>query len=279
MSRTDFSGRVVWITGASSGIGEALALAFAHAGAQLILSGRRTDELERVAAACGRLAPFVLPLDLTRPQEFAPAVVQVQRHFGRLDVLVHNAGVGQRALAHETLPAVERAIMEVNYFGPIGLTKAALPLLLASGTGSVVVISSVMAYLGTPRRSAYAASKHALHGWFDSLREEVRPGGLHVGLICPGYVNTNLFAHALTATGAAPARADRGPARGIAPTVCARAILRAVAQRRDEILVGGAEIWAVRLKRFAPRLWSRLLRRAVARGRFGHCPAPSSPLP
>ena len=122
MSRRDFSERVVWVTGASSGIGEALAVAFSRAGAQLILSGRRVNELERVAAACSGPTPFVLPLDLSRPQEFAPAVLQVQRHFGRLDVLVNNAGIGQRSLAQDTLPAVERAIMEVNYFGPVGLT-------------------------------------------------------------------------------------------------------------------------------------------------------------
>lgn len=268
MRRTDFSGQVVWITGASSGIGEAAAFAFARAGAQLVLSARRADELERVARTCVGLPPFVLPLDLTRPQEFAPAVLQVQRHFGRLDVLVNNAGVGQRALAHETLPAVERAIMEVNYFGPVGLTKAALPLLFVQGTGTVVVVSSVMGYVGTPMRSTYAASKHALHGWFDSLREEVRPAGLHVCLICPGYVRTNISEHALTATGANPAGPGRPRARGIGPEVCARAILRAVGGRRTEIFVGGSELWAVRLKRFAPRLWPWVLRRAVARGRF-----------
>lgn len=273
MSLPDFTGRVVWVTGASSGIGEAVALAFARSGAQLILSGRRAAELERVAAVCAGPSPFVLPLDLTRPQEFAPAVVQVQRHFGRLDVLVNNAGVGQRSLAQETLPAVERAIMEVNYFGPIGLTKAALPLLLAGNAGSVVVVSSVMGYLGTPMRSAYAASKHALHGWFDSLREETRAAGLHVGLVCPGYVRTQISTHALTATGAPQSRPDADPERGIAPERCARAILRAVSNRREEILVGGSEIWAVRLKRLAPRLWTWVLRRAVARGRFG----PTSP--
>ena len=268
MSRRDFSERVVWVTGASSGIGEALAVAFSRAGAQLILSGRRVNELERVAAACSGPTPFVLPLDLSRPQEFAPAVLQVQRHFGRLDVLVNNAGIGQRSLAQDTLPAVERAIMEVNYFGPVGLTKAALPLLLAGGSGSVVVVSSVMAYVSTPMRSAYAASKHALHGWFDSLREEVYPAGLHVCLVCPGYVRTQLSEHALTATGAAHARPSDSPLRGVAPEQCTAAILRAIARRRDEVLVGGPEIWAVRLKRFAPRLWAWVLRRAVARGRF-----------
>lgn len=264
-----FADRVVWITGASSGIGEALAVAFAAAGAQVVLSGRRTEELARVAGRCsGGPEPFVLPLDLTRPQEFAPAAAAVQTRFGRLDVLVNNGGVGERALAQETLPAVERAVMEVNYFGAIGLTKAALPLFLAQRSGSIVAVSSVMGYLGTPRRAAYSASKHALRGWFDSLRAEVEPQGLHVCLVCPGYVATAISHHALTADGAAHARLDQGQARGLAPERVAAVVLRAVARRRDEVFVGGPELWAVRLKRHCPRLWAWLLRRAVARGWF-----------
>ncbi|MBK8477501.1 MAG: SDR family NAD(P)-dependent oxidoreductase [Opitutaceae bacterium] len=262
---------MVWITGASSGIGEALAQAFAQAGARLILSGRRAAELERVAAACTGT-----PLRLAAGPHPAPGIRPAVADSTPLPAGSMSRSTtpeAQRALAQETLPAVERAIMEVNYFGPVGLTKAALPLLLAQGAGSVVVISSVMGYLGTPMRSAYAASKHALHGWFDCLREETRPTGLHVGLVCPGYVRTQISTHALTATGSANARPDSNSTRGIAPEACAAAILRAVASRRDEILVGGPEIWAVRLKRFAPRLWTWLLRREVARGRFG----PSSP--
>lgn len=269
MATAPFSGRVVWITGASSGIGEAAALAFARAGAQLVLSSRRAAELERVAEQCtGGPPPFVLPLDLTRPQSFAAAASEVQARFDRLDVLVNNGGIGQRALAEETLPAVERAVMEVNYFGAVGLTKAVLPVLLAQGFGSIVAVSSVMAYVGTPRRAAYAASKHALHGWFDSLRTEVEPRGLHVCLLCPGYVSTNISHHALTATGAAHARLDAGQARGIAPEQVASVLLQAVIHRRDEVFVGGPEVWAVRLKRHFPRLFARVLRRAVAHGRF-----------
>ncbi len=264
-----FAAHVVWITGASSGIGEALAVAFAAAGAQVVLSGRRVEELARVAARCGSdPAPFILPLDLTRPQEFALAASAVQTRFGRLDVLINNGGVGERALAQETLPSVERAVMEVNYFGAVGLTKAVLPLLLAQRSGSIVAVSSVMGYVGIPRRAAYAASKHALRGWFDSLRAEVAPHGLHVCLVCPGYVATNLSRHALAADGAAHARVDRGTARGLAPERVAAAVLRAVAHRRDEVFVGGPELWAVRLKRHFPRLWAWVLRRLVARGRF-----------
>lgn len=269
MPPAPFVGRVVWITGASSGIGAALALAFARAGARLVLSGRHAAALATVAARCpGDTPPLVLPLDLSRPQEFAPAAAEVQRRCDGVDVLVNNAGIGQRALALDTRPAVERAIMEVNFFGAVGLTRAVLPLMLARGSGSIVAIGSVMGYVGTPRRSAYAASKHALHGWFESLRAEVGPQGLHVCLICPGYVSTPFGEHALGPDGTAQARPDRSPLRGIAPERVAAATLRAVARRRDEILVGGPEIWAVRLKRHFPRLWRWALRRAAATGRF-----------
>lgn len=264
-----FEKRVVWITGASSGIGEALAVAFAAEGAQLVLSSRRTDELTRVADRCrGGPPPVVLTLDLTRPQEFASAAAAVQTRFGRLDILVNNGGVGERALAKDTLPAVERAVMEVNYFGTIGLTKAALPIFLAQKSGTIVVVSSVMGYLGTPKRAAYSASKHALRGWFDSLRAEVEPQGVDVCLVCPGWIRTNISRHALTADGAAHARMDRTQERGLPPERVAAATLRAILRRRDEVFVGGPELWAVRLKRHFPRIWAWLLRRAVARGVF-----------
>jgi len=270
MTAFPLAGKVVWITGASSGIGEAVALAAARAGARLVLSSRRADELARVAAACRGCPepPLVLPLDLTRPQEFAPAAARVQTRFGRIDVLVNNGGVSQRALVQDTLPAVERAILEVNYFGAIGLTKAVLPVLLAQHSGTIVAVSSVMGYVGTPLRAAYAASKHAVHGWFDSLREEVRPAGVRVLIVCPGYVRTKISENAVTATGGRHARLDRGQARGMAPEACAAALLRAVARGEDEILVGGPEIWAVRLHRWWPRLYRWGLRRAIAQGRF-----------
>ena len=269
MASARFAQQVVWITGASSGIGEALAVAFAREGAQVVLSSRREDELERVAERCaGGPRPFVLPLDLTRPQEFAPAAAAVQTRFGRLDVLVNNGGGGERARAQDTFPAVERAVMEVNYFGAIGLTKAVLPILLAQRAGTVVTVSSVMGYVGTPKRAAYAASKHAVRGWFDSLRAEIAPQGVHVCLVCPGWVRTNISRNALTADGAAHARMDRTQERGVPPSRVAEATLRAVRRRRDEILVGGGELWAVRLKRHFPRVWAWVLRRAVARGLF-----------
>lgn len=263
-------GKVVWITGAGSGIGEALAWECAQRGARLVLSGRREAELVRVAAACIRAVgvPLVLPLDLTRPQDFARAASRVQEHFKRIDVLVNNAGVSQRALVLETLPAVERTILEVNFFGATGLTRAVLPVMLAQKSGTIVALSSVMGHVGTPKRSAYAAAKHALHGWFDSLREEIRPDGLRVMIACPGYVRTPIGDHALQGDGATRQGRDAEPARGIAPEVCARAIADGIERGRDEVVVGGRETWAILFQRLSPALYRWALRREIARGRF-----------
>jgi len=257
-----FQDQVVWITGASSGIGEALAYAFARAGARLVLSARRAEELERVRRACLRPeAHLVVPLDLTRSDTFPAIAADVLRRCGGIDILVNNGGVSQRGLAVETALAVERQIMEIDYFGTVALTKAVLPAMRARRRGHVVVVSSVMGYVGTPMRSSYAAAKHALHGYFDSLRAEVWREGIKVTIACPGYVRTAVSDNALTASGARQARTDRTQARGIAPERCAAAILRAVAHGREEVVVGGPEIWGIWLRRFFPRLFSRLARR------------------
>lgn len=258
-----FSDQVIWITGASSGIGEALAYALARKGARLVLSSRRRDELERVRQACARPeAHLVLPLDLVRSETFPGAVAEVLARYGQIDVLVNNGGVSQRALAMNASLEVERALMEVNYFGPVALTKAVLPAMQTRRAGQVVVISSVMGYLGTPGRSTYAAAKHALHGWFDSLRAEVWRDGIKVLLVCPGYVKTAVSLNALGSDGKKHAQLDPKTARGIAPEACADAILRGLAREREEIYVGGfTEVFGIYAKRFVPWLLSRIVRK------------------
>jgi short-subunit dehydrogenase len=258
----NFVDQVVWITGASSGIGEALAVAFAQAGAKLVLSARRKDELERVAARCGGAQVLVLPVDLTQPTEFEAATRAVLSRFGRLDVLVHNGGVSQRALVKDTVMDVHRTLMEVNYFGAVGLTRAVLPTFLAQQAGHFVVISSVAGKLGTPLRSAYCASKHALHGFFDCLRAEVSDAGVAVTLICPGYIHTDVSKNALTGTGAPTGTTGKDIAAGASPEATAQQILRAVAARKSEVYVGklGLERVALSLKRVAPGLLERLVR-------------------
>lgn len=260
-----FHGKVVWITGASAGIGEALAREFARQGARLVLSARNEAELRRVAAACAPAETLVLPLDLAARDTFAAAMAAVAAHFGRLDVLVHNGGISQRSLALDTSLAVDARLMEVDYFGPVALSKAALPGLLAQGSGRLVVISSLVGKFGTPYRSAYAAAKHALHGFFDSLRAEIYASGVGVTLICPGFVRTGVSVNALTGDGRALGTMDEATARGLAPADFARRAVRAIARGRDEVAIGGRETWALLLKRLAPGLFARLLRRVRVR--------------
>lgn len=262
--------RVIWITGASSGLGEALARECARRGALLVLSGRRRAELERVAASCAGAAdtPMILPLDVSRPQEFAPAAVKVQGTWQRIDVLINNAGISQRALVAETLPAVERAILEVNFFGAAGLTRAVLPVMQSQKSGTIVAISSVMGHVGTPKRAAYAASKHAMQGWFNSLREEVRPDGVRVLLASPGYVQTRISENALRGDGSSAGPKAAPEPRGIPAELAAEAIVRALVAGRDELVVGGRETWAILLQRISPALYRWFLRREIARGRF-----------
>jgi short-subunit dehydrogenase len=256
-----FAGQVIWITGASSGIGEAAALAFAREGARLVLSSRRTDELERVRCACARPDDhLVVPLDLARSETFPVAVAEVLARRGQIDVLLNNGGVSQRALAADATLEVERALMEVDYFGPVALTKAVLPAMRARRSGRIVVVSSVMGYVGTPGRSTYAAAKHALHGYFDSLRAEVWREGIGVTLVCPGYVKTAVSDNAVGPRGEKHGQTDSTHQTGISAEACAAAIVRAVASGREEIYVG-REAYAIYVKRWLPWFYSRVVRR------------------
>ena len=263
---TSFTNQVVWVTGASSGIGEALAVALARAGARLVLSARRADELARVQRRTGLpdTHALLLPLDLLAPETFADAVARVLAHFGRVDMLVHNAGISQRGFARTTDLAVDRRLMEVNFFGTVALTKAVLPTMLAQRGGRLVVVTSVVGLIGSPMRSGYAASKHALHGYFDSLRAELWADNIRVTLACPGYIQTNISVNALNESGQAYQRMDQNQARGMPAEACAAAILRATAAGREEVVIGqGKEVLGPLLKRFFPALLSRILRQMV----------------
>lgn len=260
-----FNKQVVWITGASTGIGEALALEFARQGARLVLSARNVLALERVQAACAPAPALVVPLDITDAASLPAAVELVLAHYGRLDVLFNNAGLSQRSLALETTLAVDRQLMEVNYFGTVALTKAVLPHLLRQGSGQIVVVSSLVGKFGSPYRSAYAASKHALHGFFDSLRAELTDKGIGVTLICPGFIRTNISVNALTGDGAPLGTMDDATNQGMVPAVFAQRALRAVAKGRNEVYIRGRETMGVLLKRLSPGLFAQLLTKAKVR--------------
>ncbi len=253
--------KVVWITGASSGIGAALVEAFSRAGAHVVLSARRLEELEQVRRRCARPDEhFVLPLDMAAA-DFARATSDVLARFGRIDVLVNNAGISQRSRVADTSLAVDRRIMEVNYFGVVALTKAVLPVMQRQKHGDIVVISSLVGLVSTPLRSTYAASKHALHGFFEALRAEEHDNGIRVLMVCPGAIATEVSLHALAGDGGEHGVMDPLQASGMAPDECARHIVRALEQGRAQVLVAGRERLAVAVFRFVPSLYRRMVRR------------------
>lgn len=262
-----FANKVVWITGASSGIGEALAKALAAQGARLVLSARREAVLARVRAACPDPETVALvPFDVAETNAADDNVVRAIAAFARIDMLVNNAGVSQRSLAKDTAFQVDERLMRVNYLGPVALTKALLPHFLARGDGRFVTITSVVGKFGAPWRSGYAASKHALHGWFDTLRAELVATRIGVTLVTPGGIRTAVAREALTGDGSPQGYDDNLQMKGLSAEEAARRILAGVAAGRDEIFVGSPrERMALLLKRFAPGLFSYVIARARVR--------------
>ncbi|MFK7848380.1 MAG: SDR family oxidoreductase [Rhodothermales bacterium] len=262
-----YKDRIIWITGASSGIGAALARELSRQGSTLILSARNTKKLEEVRQTLTDPARHeVLPLDLTNTDSLEDIVAEAVGYYGRVDFLFNNGGVSQRALAIDTPIDVDRKLMETNYLGPVALTKALLPSMLSLKKGHIVVISSLTGKFGTPLRSGYAASKHALHGFFDALRAEMWREGIAVTLICPGYVKTDISLNAMTADGSPQGTMDKGQENGMLPEQLAKKILRAVEAGKNEVYIGGYEKIGVYIKRFLPDIFSRMIRGASTTG-------------
>ncbi|GGN01161.1 oxidoreductase [Dyadobacter beijingensis] len=263
---TNFKDKVVWITGASSGIGEALTMAFAREGAKLVLTARRREELERVKQQTALPARdvLILPMDVTQFDQAKPATDEVIAHFGRIDIMVHNAGVSQRSYINDTDLEVYQSLMNVNFFSTVALTKAVLPHMIARQSGHFIVMSSVAGKIGTIMRSGYNAAKHALQGFYDSLRAEGYRHNIKVTTICPGYIRTNISLNALNAAGDKFGKMDSNQAQGIPADVCAEKILNAVRNDKKEIYIGGfKEVAAIYLKRFFPNLLFDQVRKNV----------------
>jgi len=252
-----FKEKVIWITGASSGIGEHLAYTLSEMGAKLVLSSRNEQELSRVRQNCRRDSDIlVLPLDVTDYPRIPEATNRVTETFGFINILINNAGVSQRALAQDTSFEVDKQILETNYLGTVALTKAVLPVFLRQQFGHIVVISSVLGKVSIPYRSAYCASKHALHGFFDSLRAEVKEDNIKVTLICPGYVETNLPINALRGDGSRNSTTANTSRNGIDPAIFAQKAANVIAAEKKEVYIGGKkEVLAVYIRRFLPWLF------------------------
>jgi short-subunit dehydrogenase len=255
--------KIVWITGASSGIGEALVYAYNNLGAKLIISSRNRDELFRVKSNCkAQINVHVLSLDLEDSASLLEKAAAAIKIFGSIDILINSGGISQRSLALATDLHTEQRLMNVNFWGTVILSKAVLAQMLTQNSGSIVCISSLVGKFGTKYRSAYAASKHALHGYFDSLRIELDNPNIHIMLACPGFIKTNVTLNALTSNGSAQGTMDNAQANGMLPAECAKQIIKAIKTKKEEIYIGGKEINGVLLKRFFPKLFSKIIRKA-----------------
>ena len=262
------AGKVVWLTGASSGIGEALAIELAKEGCKIILSARRENELKRVQQLAGLNTEnsLLLPFDLEKYDEFESIRSIALQKFGRVDVLINNAGISQRSLAIETSLEVDKRLMEVNYIGTVALTKTLLPQFIKNKGGLIVTVTSAVGKMPSPWRSSYAAAKHALHGFFDSLRAECHQDGLRVLLVCPGFVATNVSVNALTGSGETTGKMDEATANGISANQCAQRIISAIKAGKQEVVIGGIkEKFGVWMKRHFPSIFSVMIRKMAVR--------------
>ena len=258
-----FKNKIVWVTGASSGIGEALVKAFAEQGAKIILSARRENELKRVAqeAKLPEENYLILPFDLTDTSKASFYVEEILRRYGRIDVLVNNGGYSQRSEAKDTSLDIDRKLMEVNYFSVISLTKSVLPVMLKQESGQLIVMSSIAGKFGFYLRSSYSAAKHALQGFFESLRLETEKHGIKTLIVCPGKIKTNISFSAVTADGKQHDQMDESHKNAMSTEDCATIILNALQKGEEEILIGGKEIKAVLIKRFFPKLFGKIIRK------------------
>lgn len=258
-----FANKIVWITGASSGIGEELAYQCVQKKASVVLSSANKTGLDKVHKKCEAMGgvSYVVPFDLSQPGQIDAAVEKALQLCPKIDVLINNGGVSQRALVEDTPAAMDRKIMEINFFGTIYLTKKLLPFMVAGGGGVIAVTSSLTGKFGFPLRSAYSASKHALHGFFETLRLEYKKNNINVTIVCPGLIKTEISYKALAKDGIEHGKMDKNQEKGMPVEKCARLYLSAIEKNKKEVLIGSTDKSMVYLKRFFPALFYRIINR------------------
>jgi short-subunit dehydrogenase len=254
------SNKVVWITGASSGIGEELAINYSKKGATVILSARREDELNRVAKLCPGQT-FCQVLDLSETSQVETIVNNIINQFQKIDILINNGGISQRSEAYKTSLEVDRKLMEVNYFGTVALTKSVLPHMQKQKSGHLVAISSLSGKFGFFLRSAYSASKFALVGFYESIRLEEEKNNIKVSIVFPGFVLTKISQNSLSGTGEKHGQLDNNQKGGITAKKCALDIIKGVSKEKHEIISGGTEKWGILIHRVSPSLFYKILRK------------------
>ena len=255
--------KAIWITGASSGIGRALAIQLAREN-KLILSSRNLDELEVTKSRCASSKVHLELLDLADFDSHHSIVARIIKNHGAIDHLIHCGGISQRSLVNDTLLSVDEKLIRINYLGTVSLTKAILPHFLKEKQGHFTVITSLTGVFASPYRSGYAASKHALHGFFDSLRAELEDQGILVTLAAPGFVKTKVSINALTGDGNSLGSMDDAQAKGISAEACAQKTIRAIARNKREVYIG-RESYAAYVKRYLPGVFAHLIKKAKVR--------------
>jgi len=255
-----FNSKVILITGATSGIGEALAFELALKNAHIIIAGRNKRKLAELETEIKKRGSkcLTVELDLSNRESIENATQYIKANITKLDILINNGGISQRSFAEQTDETVLREIMEVNFFGTIKLTNNLLPLLQKEG-GNIAVTSSLAGKFGTAMRSAYSSSKHALHGYYESLRYEQMKNNIKVSIICPGFIKTDISLNALTANGEKHGKMDKNQAAGMSAEKCAKKYLSAIKNGKKEVFIGGFEVLTVYIKRFLPFLFYRII--------------------
>jgi short-subunit dehydrogenase len=257
-------GQTVWITGASSGIGEALAKAYTKRGDTVILSARNKEKLEALSKGLSGTS-YVFPLDLEQTDTLKAIAEDVIQAAGKIDILINNGGISQRGLALDTSLSTERRIMEIDFFGTVELTRYVAKHMIENGGGKIAVTSSLVGIISSPYRTAYSAAKHALHGYFDGLRAELHDRNVQVTLLCPGFIRTDVSVNALNESGEKLNQMDDAQAKGMSPDTLAGKIIRAIERGKEEAYFGGYEVLSIYLKRFVPGIFSKILLRAKVR--------------
>jgi len=258
------AGKTIWITGASSGIGESLSIEAVKKGAYVILSARNINKLENLQQRLEKISPgsaTIMPMDVTKKEDIEKSVETITRTHERIDILINNAGVSQRSLVVETPVEVDRKILETDFFGAVTLTKALLPYMIKQGGGQLVAISSMTGLYGFPMRSAYSAAKHALRGFFETAALELWNDNIKVTLVYPGRVHTDITLYCLDKDGKPYGIMDPGQLKGIPVEICAKRIIRAVERNKKKLLLGTGEIFLYYMKKFIPPIFYLIARK------------------
>ena len=258
-----FANKIIWITGASSGIGRATALRFAQENATLILTALEDDLLEEVKKEClalGSPAVTTLPFDLSQLDKLPQLAQNALQAYGRIDVFYNNAGISQRGTTVEVSMDVIRKVMDIDFYAPVILTKAILPKMIEQGGGQLAVTTSINGLFGFPLRCAYSSAKHALYGFYETIAAENYKDNIRVTIVTPGRVQTNISVNALEKNGEKHGKMDAGQAGGITPEKAADKIVKAIYKQKREVLVGSKELVMVYIKRFFPGLCARIAR-------------------